>query len=106
MRMLSQLLQQAQAAQAKIAAAQERLAREEVEGRAGGGRVTVALGGKGEARRLKIDPSLLKPEETERLEDLILTALADARGKQEALMATAMQDATAGLPLPPGLKLF
>ncbi|MSO70926.1 MAG: YbaB/EbfC family nucleoid-associated protein [Alphaproteobacteria bacterium] len=106
MKMLSQLLQQAQAAQGKIAAAQERLASEEVEGHAGGGLVTIAMNGKGEANRVHIDPSLLKPDEADRLEALVLAALRDARGKQEALMSAAMKDATGGLPLPPGLKLF
>lgn len=103
MRMLNQLLQQAQAMQDKMAEVQERLGQETVEGKSGGGLVTVALDGKGKALRLKIDPSVVRPGEAEIIEDLVLAALADARSKQEALMATAMRDVTGGLPLPKGL---
>jgi DNA-binding YbaB/EbfC family protein len=77
----------------------------EVEGASGGGMVRVTVTGKGEARRIKIDPSLLSADEGEVLEDLLVAAINDARAKSEALMAAEMQSLTAGLNLPGGLKL-
>ncbi len=64
------------------------------------------MSGKGEVKRVKIDPSLLKADEGEILEDLIVAASADAKGKVEGKMAEKMAEVTGGLPLPPGLKLF
>jgi DNA-binding protein YbaB len=58
--------------------------------------------GKGEIKRLSIDPSLIKPDEREVLEDLIVAAANDARTKAEALLAEKMRAATGGLQLPPG----
>lgn len=92
--------------QAKMQKMQEDLAALEVEGQSGGGLVKVKLNGKGEMRGLKIDPTLLKPEEAEIVEDLIVAAFADAKGKAESAMQAKMSEATAGLPLPPGMKLF
>ena len=106
MKNLSQLMQQAQAMQTKMAEAQERLAAVEVTGVAGAGMVSVTLSGKGELKRIKLDPSMLKPDQAEIVEDLIFAAHADAKAKQEAEMAAQMQSVTGGLPLPPGLKLF
>jgi nucleoid-associated protein EbfC len=100
------MLKQAQAMQAKVEEMQAELERIEVEGRAGGGMVSVMLTAKGDMKRLTIDPSLLKVEEKEILEDLIVTAHEDARRKAAALMEDKMKSLTAGLPLPPGLKLF
>ena len=85
---------------------QEDLAALEVEGQSGAGLVKVKLNGKFEARAIKIDPSLIKPEEAEMLEDLIVAAFQDAKGKAEAAVQAKMQEITGGLPLPPGLKLF
>jgi DNA-binding YbaB/EbfC family protein len=85
---------------------QEDLAALEVEGQAGAGMVKVTINGRMDARRLKIDPSLLKPEEAEILEDLIVAAFQDAKGKVEAAAQAKMQEMTGGLPIPPGLKLF
>ncbi|WP_407810549.1 YbaB/EbfC family nucleoid-associated protein, partial [Staphylococcus aureus] len=70
--------------QAKMEKVQEEIAALEIEGRAGGGLVTVILNGKGEMRGLKIDPSLLKEDEVEILEDLIVAAHKDAKQKGEA----------------------
>ena len=67
--------------------------------------MVLTLNGKGEMVRLKIDPSLLKPEEAEILEDLIVAAHNDAKAKVEVMMQEKMQSLTGGLPLPPGLKL-
>jgi DNA-binding YbaB/EbfC family protein len=76
------------------------------EGRAGGGLVVVTLNGKGEMAGVKIDASLLKPEEGEILEDLIAAAHADAKTKVEEARKDKMASLNGGLPLPPGLKLF
>jgi len=84
---------------------QQEIAALEIEGRAGGGLVTVILNGKGEMRGLKIDPSLFKEDEVEILEDLIVAAHKDAKEKGEAQAQEKMADLTAGLPLPPGMKL-
>ena len=85
---------------------QEELASLEVEGQSGAGLVKVTLNGKMEARGIKIDPSLIKPGEGEMLEDLILAAFQDAKGKAETAVQAKMQEVTGGLQLPPGLKLF
>ena len=91
--------------QAKLQALQEEVALIEVTGQAGGGLVQVALSGKGEMRSLKIDPSLFKEDDVEVLEDLILAAHNDAKGKVEAAMQEKTRELTAGLPIPPGFKL-
>ena len=90
---------------AKMEAMQAELADLVVEGRSGGGMVVVALTGKGDMRGLKIDPSLLKPEDAEMVEDLIIAAFNDAKGKSEAEAQRKMAEVTAGLPIPPGMKL-
>jgi len=90
---------------AKMEAMQAELAEMVVEGNAAGGMVSVALSGKGEMRGLKIDPSLVKADEVEVLEDLVIAAFNDAKGKSEAEMARRMAEVTAGLPIPPGMKL-
>jgi DNA-binding YbaB/EbfC family protein len=91
-----------QAAQ-KMQALQAELDTIEVEGTAGGGLVSVRLTAKGELKGTKIDASLLKPEEREILEDLLVAAHADARRKAEAVLQEKMKGLTGGLPLPPGL---
>jgi DNA-binding YbaB/EbfC family protein len=100
------IMKKDQEMQAKMAAIQAQLEAAMVEGTAGGGVVTVRLNGKGEMVHAEIDPSLLKAEEKEIVQDLLVAAHAEARKKVEALAAEKMQEATAGLPLPPGLKLF
>jgi nucleoid-associated protein EbfC len=90
---------------AKMETMQAQLAELVVEGRSGGGMVTVALSGKGDMRGIKIDPSLLKPEDAEMVEDLIVAAYNDAKGKSEAEAQRKMAEVTAGLPIPPGMKL-
>lgn len=91
--------------QEKMGALQEEIAATEVEGTAGGGLVSVRLSGKGQMLGLKIDPSLFKEEEVEILEDLILAAHNDAKAKAEAMMQEKTKELTAGLPIPPGMKL-
>jgi len=105
MKNLGNLMKQAQQMQSKMADMQAKLGELEVEGAAGGGMVKVVVTGKGEARRLKIDPSLIVPDDAEMLEDLIVAAFNDARSKSEAMMQSEMSKLTAGLPLPPGMKL-
>jgi DNA-binding YbaB/EbfC family protein len=106
MKDLMKMFKQAQELQARMQEMQEQLAALEVEGQSGGGAVRVTLNGKGEMRALKIDPALMKPEETEIAEDLIIAAFQDARAKAEAAAQAKMQEIAGGLPLPPGLKLF
>jgi DNA-binding YbaB/EbfC family protein len=92
--------------QARLKEVQDELARAEVEGKSGGGLVTVTLDGKGEVKRVRIDPSLAKADEVEILEDLIVAAAADAKNKADQHMQAKMAEVTAGLPIPPGMKLF
>ena len=99
------IMKKAQAMQSKLAETQEELGRIEVEGESGGGLVKVTLTAKGDLKALKLDPSLLKPDEAEMAQDLIVAAFADAKVKAERIAAEKMQEMTAGLPLPPGLKL-
>jgi DNA-binding YbaB/EbfC family protein len=106
MKNFAQMMKQAQEIQGRMAEMQEEIARVECEGRSGGGLVSVTLNGKADMVRLKIDRSLLKPEEAEILEDLIVAAHNDAKAKTEALLQEKMKSLTGGLPLPPGLKLF
>lgn len=105
MKNLGQMLKQAQQVQARMQEMQGRLAGIEIEGQSGGGMVLVTLSGKGDLRRIKIDPSLLKPEDAEVVEDLIVAAHADARAKLEARLAEEMAKVTGGLNLPPGMNL-
>jgi hypothetical protein len=106
MKDLMGMMKQAQQLQARMQKVQDELSAMEIAGQSGGGLVVVTLSGKGEMRRVKIDPSLMKPEEAEILEDLIVAACQDAKGKVEAAMQSKMQEVAGGLPLPPGLKLF
>ena len=99
------MMKQAKALQEKMQALQDEVSATEVEGTAGGGLVSVVLSGKSEMKRLKIDPSLLKPEEAEILEDLVVAAANDARAKAEQLLADKMREVTGGLQLPPGMSL-
>jgi DNA-binding YbaB/EbfC family protein len=92
--------------QARMQQMQEELAEAEIEGQSGAGLVRVTLNGKGDMKKISIDPSLMKPSEAEILEDLVLAANQDARAKVESQMAAKMAEITGGLPLPPGLKLF
>jgi DNA-binding YbaB/EbfC family protein len=105
MKNLGDMMKQVQAMQAKMADMQTKLEQATVTGQSGGGMVKVTLSGKGVMTALSIDPSLLKDDEREILEDLIVAAHADAKGKSETLMAEEMKSVTGGLSLPPGMKL-
>ena len=105
MKNLSGLMKQAQQMQAKMAEMQAKLEAMEITGEAGAGLVIVTLNGKGDLRRIKIDPKVVDPADAEMLEDLIVAAHANARQKLEAATAEEMQKVTGGLQLPPGMKL-
>jgi DNA-binding YbaB/EbfC family protein len=105
MKNLGNMLKQAQEVQTRMAEMQERLATMEISGQSAAGMVSATLSGKGEVRKVKIDPSLVVPDDVEVLEDLIVAAINDARTRVEAAMAEEMAKVTGGLSLPPGLKL-
>jgi DNA-binding YbaB/EbfC family protein len=99
------MMKKAKELQGKMEELQAEVSAMEVAGSSGGGLVTVVMTGKSEMKRVKIDPSLLKPEEAEIVEDLIVAAVNDARAKAEAALADKMRELTGGLQLPPGMKL-
>jgi len=99
------MMKKAQAMQAKLQDVQEELGKLDVEGESGGGLVRVTLSAKGEMRSARIDASLLTPADKEMVEDLIVAAHSDAKKKADTLAADKMREVTAGLPLPPGMKL-
>jgi nucleoid-associated protein EbfC len=105
MKNIGQLMKQAQQMQSRMAELQATLESAEISGSSGGGLIQVTVNGKGNLRRLKIDPSLVNPAEVEVLEDLIVAAFNDAKSKAEAHMAQEMSKLTGGLELPAGLKL-
>lgn len=106
MKDLMGMMKQVKDMQERMQRLQEELGAIEVTGAAGGGLVSVTLSGKGDMKRVKIDPSLMKPEEAEIVEDLIVAATSDAKAKVEARLQEKMAEVTGGLPLPPGMKLF
>ena len=100
---IAQLMQQAQKMQENMQRAQEELATVEVTGSAGGGMVTVTLTGRLECRKVRIDPGVIT--DAEMTEDLIVAAFNDAVAKINAVSQEKMGAATAGMPVPPGMKL-
>jgi DNA-binding YbaB/EbfC family protein len=106
MKDLMGMMKQVKDMQERMQRLQEELGALEIQGSAGGGLVSVTLTGKGDMKRVSIDPSLLKPEEAEIVEDLIVAATADAKAKVEARLQEKMGEVTGGLALPPGMKLF
>ena len=105
MKNLAGLMKQAQQMQSKMEEMKSKLQTLEVEGVAGAGLVAVTLNGKGELRRVKIDPKLADPSDIEMLEDLIIAAHRNAKEKIEVMTQAEMQKVTGGLQLPPGMKL-
>nr|WP_281356584.1 YbaB/EbfC family nucleoid-associated protein [Parvibaculum indicum] len=99
------MMKQARELQGKMEQLQTELETLEVQGSAGGGMVNVTMTGKGEVVKVAIDPSLMKENEREILEDLIVAASADAKGKAERAAQDKMKELTGGLQLPPGLGL-
>ena len=100
---IAQLMQQAQKMQENLQRAQEELASLEVTGSAGGGMVSVTRSGTKECRKVRIDPSVLS--DPEMAEDLLAAAFNDASNKVDAESKAKMGAATAGMPIPPGMKL-
>jgi DNA-binding YbaB/EbfC family protein len=98
-------MKQAQQMQTRMAEMQAKLADVEMSGQAGGGMVTALMNGKGELKKIKLDKSVVDPEDVEILEDLIIAAVNDAKGKIEAHVAGETQKLMGGLPMPPGMKL-
>jgi DNA-binding YbaB/EbfC family protein len=105
MKNIGQLMKQAQEMQAKMAEVQAQLEAVEMTGAAGGGMIQLTLNGKGDLKKIKIDKTLLVPDEVEVLEDLVVAAFNDARAKVSAHAEQEMQKLTGGLQLPPGMKL-
>jgi DNA-binding YbaB/EbfC family protein len=101
---IGNLMKQAQLMQENMKKLQEQLAQMEIEGQAGSGLVKVVMTGRHEVKRVTIDPKLLA-DDKDMLEDLVATAVNDAVRKIEATTQEKMSAATAGLPLPPGMKL-
>jgi DNA-binding YbaB/EbfC family protein len=106
MKDLSDIMRQAQDMQKRLQEAQERMDQLTAEGASGGGMVKVTLKGKGELHAIDIDPSMMNPADTDKVEDLIKAAHSDARRKLDDAMADAMKQATGGLGgMLPGFKL-
>ena len=102
---LQKMMKQAQEVQSKITQMQSKLEAEETEGSSGGGRVKITLSGKGDMRKIFLDPKLIDPLEQEMLEDLIIAAHNDAKSRIETRMGEEMGKLSGGLNLPPGFKL-
>jgi DNA-binding YbaB/EbfC family protein len=105
MKNLADIMKQVQSMQSRMSDMQSKLESLTQTGQSGGGLVKVVMNGKGVMQSLSIDPSLMKEDEREILEDLIVAACADAKNKVEAIAAEEMKSVTGGLPLPPGMKL-
>ena len=101
---LGGMRKQAQKMQEDLKNAQERLAKEEVTGEAGGGMVRVTMTGRHEVKRVEIDPSLMG-DDKEMLEDLVAAAANDAVRRVADMTQANLADVTSGLQLPPGMKL-
>ena len=100
---IANLMKQAQKMQENMAKAQEELANIEIEGQSGAGAVKIIMTCKHDVKRVTIDPSVM--DDKEMLEDLIAAALNDANRRAETTAQERMGSLTAGLPLPPGMKL-
>ena len=100
---IQQMMKQAQALQMKVAALQEELKGREQIGLAGGGKVKVTMNGANEILSVEISPDVVRPEETDLLEDLVLAACRDARAKVTSMVEVEMKKVTGGMGLPPGL---
>ena len=105
MKNLAGLMKQAGQMQAKMAEMQAKLEAMEIEGSSGAGMVRLTLSGKGDLKRVVLDPKLLDPAEAEMMQDLLIAAHADAKRKLEAQTAEEMEKVTGGMQLPGGLKL-
>ncbi|WP_306117429.1 MULTISPECIES: YbaB/EbfC family nucleoid-associated protein [unclassified Roseitalea] len=105
MRDIMGLMNKAKEMQEKMQALQAEIETLTADGTAGGGMVTVTLNGKGAMQGVRIDPSVFSEDDVEILEDLIVAAHSDAKGKIEQIVQEKTEEVTAGLPLPPGMKM-
>jgi nucleoid-associated protein EbfC len=105
MKNLSQMMKQAQEMQSKMADMQNQLGEIEVTGQSGAGMIVATMNGRGEMRGIKIDKSLIDPEDPEVLEDLVVAAINDAKGKVEVRVQEETQKVMGDMKLPPGMKL-
>ncbi|UEM20291.1 YbaB/EbfC family nucleoid-associated protein [Skermanella mucosa] len=105
MKNLGQMMKQAQEMQTRMQQMQDALAEVEVTGQSGAGMVNVTLNGKGEMKKLKLDKSVVDPDDVEVIEDLIVAAFNDAKLKVEQHVAEETQKLMGGMKLPPGMKL-
>jgi DNA-binding YbaB/EbfC family protein len=105
MKNLGQMMKQAQEMQAKMQEMQEKLAEIEIDGSSGAGMVSVTVSGKGDLRKVKIDPSLFDSDDAEVVEDLIVAAFSDAKRKLDERLQEEMSKLTGGLNLPPGFQM-
>jgi len=101
----SDMILKAQEMQKKMQEMQESLSNIEVEGTSGGGMVKIIMNCKNEVKKIDIDPSIIKNDEKEVMEDLITAALNDAKSKAEEKSKEEMAKLTGGLGLPPGMKM-
>src|SRR5687768_8296602 len=101
-----QLFQLGQQVQARLSQLQTELGNRTVTSSAGGGMVTVTADGKGRIREIKIDPSVVDPNDTELLEDLVIAAVNEAQQRAEQIYEEEMKKVTGGLPLPFNLPNF
>src|ERR1700761_2840435 len=97
------MMKQVQEMQGKMQAMQAQLDQVEVTGQSGGGMVVATMNGKGELKKIKIDPKLADPGDIEMLEDLIVAACSDAKAKAEAHVAGETEKMMGGIKLPPGV---
>jgi len=104
MKDINKIMQQAQEMQNKMAEIQENLSSIEISGNSGGGVVEITLSGKGDARKVKIDPSVYDSKDIEVLEDLVVAAINSARARLEKKISEEMSKITGGLKLPPGMN--
>lgn len=102
---MSQIMKQAKAMQDKMTEMQKKIEEQEVEGSSGGGVIKVIVNGKNEIKSLKIDPTLINPQEVEVLEDLLVAAMNDANKKLKESASNQMSSLSDGMGLPPGMKL-
>lgn len=105
MKDFSGMLKQAKEMQGRMADMQAALQDLEVEGKAGGGLVRVVLSGKGDLKEVSIDKDLVKPDDVEIIEDLIVAAHTSAKAELEVKLQEKMKEVTGGMPLPPGFSL-
>jgi hypothetical protein len=102
---IAKMMKKAQEMQEKMGSMQAEMENIEVEGQSGAGMVKLTLDGKGNLKKVSIDPEIFNSEDAEVVEDLIIAAHTDAKAKSDAKMQEEMTKLTGGLGLPPGLKL-